>query len=91
MQAFRIKFLIEELLEYCEAVGFEVQINKDAWGQVDIQQIRGEVRSVIRQEDAFDSLVDLCYVALGTAYLHRFPFNEGWDRVQAANMQKIRA
>ena len=41
-------------------------------------------------EDQFDALIDLVYVALGTAYLHGFPFPEGWARVQAANMTKVR-
>ena len=42
-------------------------------------------------EKAFDGLIDLVYVAVGTAYLHGFQFDEGWDRVQAANMAKVRA
>lgn len=38
-----------------------------------------------------DALVDLAYVALGTAYMHGFDFNEAWRRVHAANMLKVRA
>lgn len=38
-----------------------------------------------------DALVDLVYVALGTALLHGFDFNEAWRRVHAANMLKVRA
>lgn len=38
-----------------------------------------------------DALVDLVYVALGTAYLQGFDFNEAWRRVHAANLQKVRA
>lgn len=41
-------------------------------------------------EGAFDALIDLVYVALGTAYFHGFPFNEGWKLVHEANMKKIR-
>jgi dCMP deaminase len=41
--------------------------------------------------DAFDALIDLVYIALGTAYLHGFPFKEGWKRVHKANMKKKRA
>lgn len=37
---------------------------------------------------AFDALLDLVYVAHGTALLHGFPWAEGWARVQAANMAK---
>lgn len=42
-------------------------------------------------EDKFDALIDLVYVALGTAYLHGFDFEKGWKRVQEANMKKVRA
>lgn len=42
-------------------------------------------------EDKFDALIDLVYVALGTAYLHGFNFEEGWNRVHSANMKKVRA
>ena len=41
--------------------------------------------------DKLDALVDLCYVALGTCYLHGMDFNEAWRRVQSANMTKVRA
>lgn len=40
---------------------------------------------------AFDALVDLVYVALGTAYMMGLPFNEGWAAVHTANMAKVRA
>ena len=38
-----------------------------------------------------DALVDIVYVALGTAYLHGYDFAEAWQRVHAANMAKVRA
>jgi predicted HAD superfamily Cof-like phosphohydrolase len=41
-------------------------------------------------EKQFDALIDLVYVALGTAYLQGLPFRKGWLRVQAANMAKVR-
>ncbi len=40
---------------------------------------------------AFDALIDLVYVALGAAYSHRFPFNQGFARVHDKNMLKERA
>lgn len=39
---------------------------------------------------AFDALIDLVYVALGTAYICNFPFEEGWQHVHEANMSKRR-
>lgn len=61
-----------------------------------IELLKEEVREYIiateqgSLEDQFDALIDLVYVALGTAYLHGFPFAKGWDEVHAANMRKER-
>ena len=40
---------------------------------------------------AFDALIDIVYVALGTAAFMNLPFQQGWDIVHNANMTKIRA
>ena len=77
---FRIKFMFEELQEYVDAVG-------GSYGCPNISIDSAKFHA----EDALDALIDLVYVALGTAFLHRFPFNEGWARVQEANMAKVRA
>lgn len=37
-----------------------------------------------------DALVDLVYVALGTAIFQGLPWKELWDDVHAANMRKVR-
>lgn len=39
----------------------------------------------------FDALIDLAYVAFGTAHLLGYPWQAGWNQVQAANMKKERA
>jgi predicted HAD superfamily Cof-like phosphohydrolase len=43
------------------------------------------------QTDMLDALVDLVYVAMGTAYIYGWDFEEAFRRVHEANMQKIRA
>lgn len=53
-----------------------------------------EYRDAVEKKDLegqLDALVDLVYVALGTAYLHGFDFNEAFKRVHDANMKKVRA
>jgi predicted HAD superfamily Cof-like phosphohydrolase len=84
---FRVKFLFEELFEYCQAIGLLPVQNSHGY-EIDNILV---LNKALDTEQAFDALIDLVYVALGTAYLHRFPFNDGWDRVQAANMAKVRA
>jgi predicted HAD superfamily Cof-like phosphohydrolase len=41
-------------------------------------------------EGMMDALIDLIYVAAGTAHMHGFDMQEGWNRVHAANMQKVK-
>lgn len=38
----------------------------------------------------FDALLDLVYVAMGTAIWQGFPWQQGWNEVQRANMAKER-
>ena len=42
------------------------------------------------KEKILDALVDIVYVALGTAYLQGFNFDEAWRRIHKTNMKKIR-
>jgi len=42
-------------------------------------------------EVCFDALIDMVYVILGTAHLMGLPWEDGWDEVQRANMDKVRA
>ncbi len=41
-------------------------------------------------EGMLDALVDLVYIAIGTAQCHGWDFDEAWDRVHASNMTKKR-
>lgn len=41
-------------------------------------------------EKMFDALLDLAYVVLGSAQVLGYPWQEGWDEVQRANMTKER-
>ena len=51
------------------------------------------VEGLEENDDAkmFDALLDLVYVAMGTAHLLGYPWEIGWNAVQAANMKKQRA
>lgn len=78
---FRLTFMAEEL---CEYVDMPQQMKKSIQQYITREYKPGDL------ERKLDALVDLVYVALGTAYLHGFDFNEAWRRVHAANMTKIR-
>lgn len=83
LYSFRSRFMREEYREYI--LSTEGLINELS------MVVRDPGMIVIHMEKALDALVDLVYVALGTAHLHGFDFNEAWRRVHAANMKKIRA
>jgi predicted HAD superfamily Cof-like phosphohydrolase len=83
LQSFRIKFLREELEEYMKAVNALHTARLIKMHPDDI---------TLHLADALDALVDLVYVALGTAQFHGFDFHEAWQRVHEVNMtQKRRA
>lgn len=85
IQKFRDKFHREELKEYSEAIRAIADIldNKTQ------PSIDDDV--ALELSHAFDGMLDLMYVVIGTMYLHGFPMQEGWKRVHAANMSKVRA
>lgn len=89
LNGFRTKFVAEELAEYVSSDKLDQRIICDAIE--DILQSVGQYGGVPDLEKKLDALVDIVYVALGTAYLHGFDFEEAWRRVHAANMKKIRA
>lgn len=90
---FRLKFLREEMTEF-EAHGdqalFELdKRTRDPKYQVgdfafDPVALRHHLAGML------DALMDLTYVALGTAHLQGFDADEAWRRVHRANMSKER-
>lgn len=78
---FRTRFLEEEYREYVES-GMNLQAAIKAGDDAEITHFL---------EQQLDALVDLVYVALGTAHLHGFDFATAWYRVHKANMAKVRA
>lgn len=79
--AFRMKFLIEELQEIAEGLGYELKCDLSA----------RDVQKDIDHAKVFDGLIDLNYVSHGTAHLFGYPWGLGWRAVQTANMAKERA
>jgi len=92
-QKFRVQTLLEEVFEYAFAVGFVPAGIFPSFPdqRTEVKITRSCCPQEISEEAAFDALIDLVYFALGTAYIHGFPFKKGWDRVHAANMKKVRA
>ena len=57
-----------------------------------LQEELDEFKEAIKNEkidDALDALVDIVYVALGTAWHFNLPFEKAWAVVHKANMEKL--
>lgn len=90
LDGFRTKFMAEELAEYVSTN--EMDHNFFTRAIAAFQSANAKFgRGTPDLEKKLDALVDLVYVAIGTAYLHGFNFNEAWRRVHEANMKKVRA
>jgi predicted HAD superfamily Cof-like phosphohydrolase len=87
---FRLNFLLEELKEIVQGAGavFHLKQFLDRAPELTI-----ELPSADHWDHAqvFDGLIDLNYVSLGLAHIEGYPWREGWDLVQTANMAKERA
>tara|TARA_E500000331_G_scaffold356773_1_gene416161 strand:+ start:3137 stop:3490 length:354 start_codon:yes stop_codon:yes gene_type:complete len=49
-----------------------------------------EYRQAKSVSEEFDALIDLIYLAIGTARMQGLDLEVGWDRVHQANMRKIK-
>lgn len=81
---FRMRFLLEELVEFCRGAGYNLTYD------LEVLEVDGQVFPRDHAE-MFDALLDLVYVALGTAHLFGYPWQTGWALVQIHNMRKHRA
>jgi predicted HAD superfamily Cof-like phosphohydrolase len=83
----RIEFMQEELNEFIEGCGLVTMENSDSPGIPVLSYEDDGEQDLAKQADA---LVDLVYVALGTASMMGLPWDWLWDDVQRANMAKVR-
>lgn len=92
LRRFRLAFLIEELAEYADASGalsVGLQLSRLAADVLSEQLVVDDTGLELVR--AFDALLDLSVVTLGTADLTGLPWQHGWDIVHARNMAKRRA
>lgn len=95
--AYRLNFILEELMETMKALGgyFEPEFEPPEISEGELRL--GGLKIVIpdnhqiNHSEAFDGLLDMVYVILGTAHFLGYPWQMGWRLVQRANMSKIRA
>ena len=58
-----------------------------------MEELAEYTNAIVKKDTAkaLDALVDIVYIALGTAWLFNLPFDKAWKEIQAANMKKVRA
>jgi len=94
--------ILKEIDNFHKKYGFEKNEKIDIPNNSELINFRtaflmeelAEYTNAITKKDAagaLDALVDIVYIALGTAWLFNLPFEKAWTEVQKANMSKIRA
>jgi predicted HAD superfamily Cof-like phosphohydrolase len=86
---FRIKFIFEELQELLEGMGWKFPQGFDLYTTTSVCAITDP--SAVDEAKQFDALIDLVYVIYGLGHIKGYPWHDGWNMVQHANMQKERA
>ncbi len=84
----RVNFMLEELIEFAEAAGL-IGVIDGAGDQMTATFMPNEKDIDQDMELQADSLIDLVYVAKGTAVMLGLPWVPLWDDVQRANMAKV--
>lgn len=84
----RANFMLEELKEFAEASGLLLEFNETPDPNVfDFKFVPNDDRDQDLAGQA-DALIDLVYVAKGTAVMKGLPWKRLWNDVHAANMRK---
>jgi predicted HAD superfamily Cof-like phosphohydrolase len=89
LMQFRLKFLLEELLEFAHGIGYRMHSASDDSG-TGWWEFYKMPNGKVDHEKAFDSLLDLAYVTFGAAQVLGYPWQAGWEEVQRANITKER-
>lgn len=84
----RANFMLEELKEFTEACGLAMKIVDRSNGFLSIEFALDPDNADQDLSDQADALIDLVYVAKGTAVMLGLPWVPLWDDVQVANMRK---
>lgn len=83
----RVEFLLEELREFADAAGLII-LGADGSAELSVELNEFDHDQELPLQA--DALVDLVYVAKGTAVMLGLPWGELWDDVQRANLAKER-
>lgn len=84
----RVKLIIEEALELAAAYGVKVTVMGDVT-HFHLEEPANEIPEIDRLTDAYDAVLDLKVVVVGTGIAQGTQLAEGWDAVHASNMAKF--
>jgi len=88
---YRVLFMEEELDEFRQAMADFVRGRQAHLAGDELAIAYPPTSQLKATAKMADALIDLVYVAMGTAYLMGLPWRDLWDEVQRANMAKERA
>ena len=91
----------EDVSEFLEKFDMTLDVIGMGFIPLDLEKVRmnhlkeevkelEEAYETMNLEGVADALVDIVYIAMGTARMHNFPWQDMWDEIHAANLRKIR-
>lgn len=84
----RVKLIAEELCEYCKALNINLKIISEVDKEADVINVTGGF-GVGDEIEAYDALIDLLYVTVGSGVASGVDLQAGWDEVNRSNASKI--
>lgn len=94
---FHLKFGLPYILDDVRSPGVGPQEISDELMEYRTKFMQEELDEFVEASETMDhakmadALIDLVYVAMGTAHMFGYPWQSLWDEVQRANMAKQRA
>ena len=86
----RVRLIAEELLELCQALNVELSLdNTKAGPELCVRACPHPDRPTQRLVDAYDGILDLLVVTIGTAVAFGLDLEPGWEEVHRSNMSKF--
>lgn len=93
----RVRLIAEELLELCDALDVDVRLIRNRGDGTRIcgvsanpnDYVPAPVQPVTNLRDAYDGVIDILVVTIGTGIALGLDIEPGWDEVQRSNMSKF--
>jgi len=89
VRALRVRLIAEELMELCEALNVSLKVDNVNAHSLEVEAFEIDSRRDYRLTEAYDAILDLMVVVIGTGVALGLNLEPGWQEVHRSNMSKI--